>query len=228
VAYQPFARVSDLAILGYEALLRWAHPVYGQITPSVFIPLAESEGFIVSIGEWVLCEACKKAAEWPRELTVAVNVSPIQFTRADLPTLVQAVVSESGIAPQRIELEITESAVIGDLDRAGRTFAGLREIGVAMVLDDFGSGYSSLEILKSLPFDKIKIDRSLLKDVGSKPEANAIISAILRLTHTLGLRVVAEGVETSQQLDVLRLERCDTFQGFLLGQPITNPFGGRA
>src|SRR5262249_41235130 len=143
---------------------------------------------------------------------------------ADLPSLVHAVVNETGIAAQRIELEITESAVIGDLDRARRTFASLREIGVAVVLDDFGSGYSSLEILKSLPFDKIKIDRSLLADVGRKPEANAIISAILRLTHTLGLRVVAEGVETADQLDVLRLEHCDSFQGFLLGRPIANPF----
>jgi diguanylate cyclase (GGDEF)-like protein/PAS domain S-box-containing protein len=224
IVYQPLARVTDLKVVGYEALLRWTHPTLGSIGPSVFIPLAESEGFIVSIGEWVLREACADAARGPNDLALSVNVSPVQFKRTDLVALVDSVIREIGIDPGRIELEVTETSVIGDYERASETIKRLQEIGVKIALDDFGAGYSSLELMRSLPFDKIKIDRSLLRDVGRTQKADAIISAILRLSRTLELSVVAEGVETLEQLAVLRRENCAVFQGFLLGQPVRNPF----
>jgi EAL domain-containing protein (putative c-di-GMP-specific phosphodiesterase class I) len=224
LVYQPYARVADLGLLGYEALLRWNHPDLGEISPSAFIPLAESEGFIVAIGEWVLHEACRHAARGPKELALSVNVSPIQFTRADLVSLVRSAVKETGIEPERLELEITETAVIGDIKQAQHILAELRAIGVRVALDDFGAGYSSLEVLQALPFNKIKIDRSLVRDAGQTEKADAIISAILRLTQTLRLRAVAEGVETLQQLELLRRERCDEFQGFFLSPPVSNPF----
>jgi diguanylate cyclase (GGDEF)-like protein/PAS domain S-box-containing protein len=224
LVYQPIARVSDLHVLGYEALLRWTHPALGAIAPSVFIPLAEAEGVIVEIGEWVMREACLAAARGPKELVISINVSPVQFSQADLPGLVRSVIRESAIDPQRIELELTETSLIGDLEQARRTFADLQAVGVRIVLDDFGAGYSSLEVVKSLPFSKMKIDRSLLQDVGRSEKADAIISAVLRLAATLDLEVVAEGVETMEQLAFLKRERCQAFQGFLLGQPLPNPF----
>ncbi len=224
IVYQPYARVTDMGLLGYEALLRWNHPELGEISPSTFIPLAESEGFIVSIGEWVLREACRQAAMWPKELALSVNVSPIQFTRGDLVSQVRSVVIDTGIAPDRLELEITETAVIGDIERARHILVELSAIGVRVVLDDFGAGYSSLEVLQALQFSKVKIDRSLVRDAGQTPRADAILSAILRLTQILRLRVVAEGVETIRQLELLRRERCDAFQGFFLSPPVSNPY----
>jgi diguanylate cyclase (GGDEF)-like protein/PAS domain S-box-containing protein len=224
IVYQPYARVADMGLLGYEALLRWNHPELGEIGPSTFIPLAESEGFIVSIGEWVLREACRQAATWPRELALSVNVSPIQFTRVDLVSQVRSVINDTGIAPDRLELEITETAVIGDIERARHILVELSAIGVRVVLDDFGAGYSSLEVLQALPFSKVKIDRSLVREAGQTQRADAILSAILRLTQILRLRVVAEGVETLQQLELLRREQCDTFQGFFLSAPVSNPY----
>lgn len=166
-----------------------------------------------------------RGARGPKDLTVSVNVSPIQFTRADLLGLVRSVIRSTGIDPRRIELEITETSVIGDIEKARQIITILQEIGVRVVLDDFGAGYSSLQVLKSLPFDKIKIDRSLLQDVGRTPEADAILSAILRLTRSLGLSAVAEGIETAEQLAALRREQCEAFQGFLLSPPVPNPFG---
>ena len=167
----------------------------------------------------MLREACIEAARWPRSLRVSINISPIHFLQGDLPGLVHMIARETGIAADRIDLEITETAVIRDLAAARRVFMALRALGVRVVLDDFGAGYSSLQILKSLPFDKIKIDRSLLQDVGRSPQADAIISAILRLAETLSLATIAEGVETEEQVAMLRYAACHELQGYLFGMP---------
>ena len=221
LVFQPFVDAGSLEIVGFEALLRWRHPSRGDVEPSLFVPVAERTGAIAALGEWVLRAACAEAAGWPEPLRVAVNVSPVQFAQVDLPALVRSVVAETGIDPPRLDLEITETAVIKDVPAARRIFAALRDLGVKVVLDDFGAGYSSLQILKSLPFDKIKIDRSLLNDVSRSKQADAIIGAILRLTRILGLQVTVEGVETEEQLAVLKHEPCDELQGFLLGRPAT-------
>jgi diguanylate cyclase (GGDEF)-like protein/PAS domain S-box-containing protein len=219
LAFQPFAGMPDLRLLGFEALLRWNHPVRGAIDPALFIPIAERTGAITRLGEWTLRAACREAVAWRTALRISVNVSPVQFALVDLPNLVRSAVRETGVDPRRIDLEITETAFIKDLQNARRVFGALRGLGVHVVLDDFGAGYSSLEILKTLPFDKVKIDRSLLKDVGRTHQADAIIGAILQLTHTLDLRVTVEGIETEEQLAVLRREPCNEVQGFLIGRP---------
>jgi len=216
---QPLFSAPALTLLGFEVLLRWNHPLRGALPPSEFIAAAERSGLIVPIGEWALRAACAAAACWPSGLKLAVNISPLQFAQADLPALVRSVIRDSGIDPRRIDLELTETAVIKDLAGARRVFGALRDIGVNLVLDDFGAGYSSLQILKSLPFDKIKIDRSLLQDVGRTAQADTIVGVILKLARTLDLVVVAEGVETAEQLAVLRREGCNEVQGFLLGRP---------
>jgi predicted signal transduction protein with EAL and GGDEF domain len=219
LVYQPFVATRDLRIQGFEVLLRWKHPLRGDIPPAQFIPLAERTGSIASLSEWVLREACAEAVRWPAPLRVSINISPIHFLQGDLPGLVRSIAGETGIDPSRIDLEITETAVIRDLPAAQRLFAALRELGTRVVLDDFGAGYSSLQILKSLPFDKIKIDRSLLQGVGRSEQADAIISAILRLAQTLDLATIAEGVETEEQVTMLRQEACHELQGYLFGLP---------
>ena len=220
LVYQPFVRAHDLEVLGFEALMRWRHPRRGPLEPSLFIPLAERTGLIAMLGEWALRQACLDARSWPKPLRVSVNVSPVQFAQVDLAELVRGTIRDTGIDPHRIDIEITETAIIKDIAGAARVFASLRKLGVNVVLDDFGAGYSSLQILKSLPFDKIKIDRGLLQDVGRTAAADAIIGAILQLSRTLDLRVSAEGVETEEQLAILRRERCDELQGFLIGPAI--------
>jgi diguanylate cyclase (GGDEF)-like protein/PAS domain S-box-containing protein len=219
LVFQPFADAQNLEVLGFETLLRWNHPSRGEVDPGLFVPVAERTGAIAALGEWALRAACAEAGQWRKPLRLSINVSPVQFAQVDLPTLVRSVVRETGIDPGRIDLEITETAVIKDVAGAARIFGTLRGLGVHVVLDDFGAGYSSLNILKSLPFDKIKIDRSLLHDVGRTKQADAIIGAILQLARTLDLRVTVEGVETEEQLAVLRREHCDELQGFLIGRP---------
>jgi EAL domain-containing protein (putative c-di-GMP-specific phosphodiesterase class I) len=219
VAYQPVVGVSDRAVHGFEALLRWTHPTRGVMDPAAFIPIAERTGVIATLGEWILRKACREAARWPAHFRVAVNVSAVQLARGDMPEIVAGVLRETGLDPRRLELEITETAIIRDLEGARRTFNALHRLGARVVLDDFGAGYSSLQILKSLPFDKIKIDRGLLTDVGHLPQADAIVAAILQLTRTLGLPVVAEGIETEDQLRLLSAELCEEAQGFLFGRP---------
>lgn len=167
----------------------------------------------------MLREACAEAVRWPAPLRVSINISPVHFLQGDLPGLVRAIAADTGIATNRIDLEITETAVIRDKAGAQRIFAALRDLGVRVVLDDFGAGYSSLQILKSLPFDKIKIDRSLVQDVGRSPHADAIITAILSLARTLDLATIAEGVETEEQVGMLRKAACQELQGYLFGMP---------
>jgi diguanylate cyclase (GGDEF)-like protein/PAS domain S-box-containing protein len=223
--YQPQALIGR-QIVGFEALLRWHHPARGMIPPTAFIPLAEESGLIISIGEWVLREACREAASWPRPLQIAINLSPVQFQHGDLPTLVHSVLLETGLAPGRLELEITEGVLIGDFSRALSILRRLKTLGVRIAMDDFGTGYSSLSYLQSFPFDKIKIDRAFISNLDRNAQSAAIVRAVIGLGHGLNLPIVAEGVETEAQLAFLARESCDEVQGFLLGRP--GPISGFA
>jgi diguanylate cyclase (GGDEF)-like protein len=217
--YQVQTSVISGDICGYEVLLRWRHPERGMIPPLRFIPIAEETGSIVPIGEWVLREACKQAASWAKPYKIAVNLSPVQFTNAELPRLIHRILLETGLSPARLELEITESTIIADKVRTLHTMRQIRALGVTIALDDFGTGYSSLDTLRSFPFDKIKLDRSFMNDVESSPQSKAIVRAVLALGKSLNIPVLAEGVETDDQLAVLRREGCDEAQGYLLGRP---------
>jgi diguanylate cyclase (GGDEF)-like protein/PAS domain S-box-containing protein len=216
--YQPLAKI-DGEVVGFEALVRWHHPTRGVVSPATFIPVAEESGLIMRIGEWVLREACGEAAQWQRPLRIAVNLSPIQFRHGDLPGLVHAVLLETGLAPNRLELEITEGVMIDDFGRSLSILRRLKTLGVRIAMDDFGTGYSSLSYLQSFPFDKIKIDQSFISKVKSNPQSAAIVRAVIGLAHGLNLPVLAEGVETKDQLEFLAAESCNEVQGYLLGRP---------
>ena len=204
---------------GYEALLRWRHPQYGLIPPAEFIPLAEEDGLILEIGEWVLRRACVAASPWDPALKVAVNVSAVQFAQVDLGQFVKQVLSETGLEPERLELELTESTIIKDKERTLHTLRQLQALGVSVALDDFGTGYSSLDTLRSFAFNRIKIDRSFISEIGIADQSIAMIRAVLGLAKALNIPVIAEGIETQEQFDLLRVEGCDEAQGFLLGRP---------
>jgi len=216
--YQP-QRHSDGKVIGFEALVRWNHPQRGVVPPAEFIPIAEESDLIVEIGEWVMREACREAASWVGSLQVAVNVSAIQFRRGDLQHLVRTALQESGIAPPRLELEITEGVLIENVGRATAMLKALKTLGIRIALDDFGTGYSSLSYLQSFPLDRIKIDRSFIASLGHTDRSLAIVRAVIGLAHGLGLPVLAEGVETSEQLATLIAESCDEMQGYLIGRP---------
>jgi diguanylate cyclase (GGDEF)-like protein len=219
VHYQVQTSISTGDICGYEALLRWEHPRLGFISPAEFIPLAEENGLILGIGAWVLREACTRAVSWSPPYKVAVNLSPVQFAHADLPKLVETVLVETGLAPERLELELTETAIFADRERSLDVLQRIKAIGVNLALDDFGTGYSSLDTLRSFPFDKIKLDQSFVSEAESSRQATAIIRAVLALGKSLGIPVLAEGIETEDQLSLLADEGCDEVQGFLLGRP---------
>jgi diguanylate cyclase (GGDEF)-like protein/PAS domain S-box-containing protein len=219
IAYQPQIRVSDGALLGFEALARWTHAVQGAVAPGIFIPLAEESGCILQLGEWMLRTVCREASLWVRPLTVAVNLSPIQISQGDLPRLVHAILIETGLDANRLELEITEGVLIKDMPSALNVLRRLKALGVRICMDDFGTGYSSLNYLQSFPFDKLKIDQSFIQDLERNAHSRAIVHAVVGLGRALGLPVVAEGVESTAQLDVLRLETCEEVQGFLTGRP---------
>jgi diguanylate cyclase (GGDEF)-like protein len=219
VHYQVQTSIPSGEIRGYEALLRWNHPSRGYIPPTEFIPIAEESGLILRIGEWVLRTACTTAASWAPGYKVAVNLSALQFAHADLPKLVLEVLMQTGLSPDRLELELTESTVFADKVRSLHILRRIKSLGVTVALDDFGTGYSSLETLRSFPFDKIKLDRSFMNEVESSPQAKAIIRAVLALGKSLEIPVLAEGIETEGQLAVLSAEGCDEAQGFLLGRP---------
>ncbi|MBR1228524.1 MULTISPECIES: bifunctional diguanylate cyclase/phosphodiesterase [unclassified Bradyrhizobium] len=216
--YQP-QRHAGGEIIGFEALVRWMHPQRGIVPPAEFIPIAEETDLIVEIGEWVLREACREAACWKAPLQVAVNVSAIQFRRGNLQQLVGDVLRETGISPARLELEITEGVLIENVARATLMLKGLKRLGVSIALDDFGTGYSSLSYLQSFPLDRIKIDRSFIASLGRTDRSLAIVRAVIGLAHGLGLPVLAEGVETNDQLRTLISEGCDEMQGYLIGRP---------
>jgi diguanylate cyclase (GGDEF)-like protein len=219
VHYQPQARI-DGEVVGFEALLRWQHPKRGMIPAGTFIPLAEESGLIVAMGEWIMREACRQAASWPKAMNVAINLSPVQFRHGDLPGLVHSVLLETGLSPARLELEITEGVLIGDFSRAVSILRRLKALGVRIAMDDFGTGYSSLSYLQSFPFDKIKIDRAFITNLERNPQSATIIRAVIGLARGLKVPVVAEGVETDDQLAFLSKERCDEIQGYLVGRPL--------
>jgi diguanylate cyclase (GGDEF)-like protein len=220
VAYQPIVRVAGEEICGFEALVRWAHPVRGPIPPDKFIPLAEECGLITRIGEWVLKTALLEAANWPDQVRLAVNLSPIQFNDPTIVGTVQALLDETGVRAERLELEITEGVFLAEGDTTDETFAGLKNLGVRLALDDFGTGYSSLGYLKKAPFDKIKIDQSFVRGAASKTNRNsAIIRAIVTLAETLGMDTTAEGVETHDDLHLIRELGVSQVQGYIFGRP---------
>jgi diguanylate cyclase (GGDEF)-like protein/PAS domain S-box-containing protein len=221
--YQPQAisrhTVASSEVIGFEALARWLHPVRGFVPPGDFIPLAEESGLIVEMGEWILRQACREAASWPLPLQIAVNLSPAQFMHGDVVGLVHSILLETGLAPGRLELEITEGVLIEDFDRGLALLRRLKALGVRVSMDDFGSGYSSLSYLQAFPFDKIKIDRAFVMNLGRNPQSASIVRAVIGLGHGLGMSIVAEGVETQEQLDFLADEGCDAVQGYFLGKP---------
>jgi diguanylate cyclase (GGDEF)-like protein/PAS domain S-box-containing protein len=219
LAYQPQQDIRNNTISGFEALLRWKHPTRGEISPAVFIPIAEETGTILELGTWVLKTACRDAATWTRPLTVAVNVSAVQLYSPDFVQELHQILLETGLSPRRLEIEITETALVRDFNRALTSLRQIKALGIAIAMDDFGTGYSSLSNLRAFPFNKIKIDGSFIRSVNSNEQAATIVRAVLGLGRGLGLPVLAEGVETQAELQFLKDEDCDEVQGYLLGRP---------
>jgi diguanylate cyclase len=219
LVYQPENDIRTGKVVGFEALLRWNHPTRGEVSPAQFIPIAEDTGVILQIGEWVLRTACREAATWTQPLIVAINVSAVQIHNANFAQVVHEILFETGLAAGQLELEITETALIRDLNRALATLRQIKELGVRIAMDDFGTGYSSLSNLRAFPFDKIKIDGSFIKSVDNNCQAAAIVRSVLGLGRGLNLPVLAEGVETRAEFAFLESELCNEAQGYLLGKP---------
>jgi predicted signal transduction protein with EAL and GGDEF domain len=218
--YQPVVDLSSDEISGVEALIRWRHAEKGIIQPAAFIPVAEEIGFIVPLGEWAIREACKAAGRWPDNIRVAVNLSPLQFRNPGFVQVVVSALAASGLAAERLELEITETVLLHDSEATLATLYQLRALGVRIAIDDFGTGFSSLNYLQSFPFDKIKIDRSFVKDIAEGAGSLSIVRAVAAMANGLGMRTTAEGVETREQLETVRAEGCTEMQGFLFSRPL--------
>jgi diguanylate cyclase (GGDEF)-like protein len=218
--YQPIVNASGESMIGVEALARWTHPSMGEIPPSQFIPIAEHSGLIIELGEWMLRRACLEGRNWPG-LTVAVNVSPLQFRRADFVEVIERILKETEFDPNRLELELTESTLLGNLESAELSMLRLKAIGVHFALDDFGTGYSSLLYLRRFPFDRLKIDSSFVRSIEKAPDAAAIVHAVVSLGRGLGMKVTAEGVETAEQQLFLRAAGVHSMQGYRFGKPGT-------
>ena len=207
-------------VAGFEALLRWPHSSRGLVSPTEFVPLAEATGLILPLGRWVLEAACQEAARWPAPLRVAVNLSPLQFREDGLLQAVTAALARTGLPPERLELEVTEGLLLEDSGEVLQTMYALQDLGISISLDDFGTGHAGLSYLRRFPFDKVKIDRSFIHNLREDSQSGAIVEAILLLTRRLGLDVVAEGVETEVQLNLLRHLHCPMVQGYLTGRPM--------
>ncbi len=221
LVYQPVVSTRNAQVVGYEALIRWEHPVRGAISPADFIPVAEESGMIEQIGEWVMRTACETAASLPPQIRMAVNVSPIQFAKPSLPAIVASALANSGLAPERLELEITEGVFLDGSRSTEQMFTALKRIGVRLALDDFGTGYSSLGYLRTAPFDKIKIDQSFVRGAKIAGSRNAaIIKAIVTLADTLELETTAEGVEAQDEIELIRALGCSHIQGYVYGRPM--------
>jgi diguanylate cyclase (GGDEF)-like protein len=220
LVYQPQVDLKTSAVSGFEALLRWQCPTRGAVSPLDFIPLAEQTGVITSIGEWVLRTACREAASWPNDHSIAVNVSAVQFADPNLVKVVMSALAESGLDPRRLELEITESVMLDAHGHSLTVMNNLRAMGVKMALDDFGTGYSSLGYLRRFSFDKIKIDQSFVRGTANDPAGQAIVRAISSLGQSLGMKTVAEGVETREQFDRVVADGCTDVQGYLISRPL--------
>ena len=219
VHYQVQTSVTTGETTGYEALVRWTHPDRGPVSPAEFIPLAEEHGLILALGDWVLRRACADAAAWEHRSKVAVNVSPVQLAHPELARRFHQILLETGLPPARLEIELTETAIIANREVSLHVLRQIKALGVGVALDDFGTGYSSLETLRAFPFDKIKLDRLFVSELDRSPQAVAIVRAVLALGRSLAIPILAEGIETESQLQVLKREGCDEVQGFLLGRP---------
>jgi diguanylate cyclase (GGDEF)-like protein len=221
--YQPLVSMQG-KVQGFEALLTWHHPIHGVVPPSEFIPIAEESGFIAELGAWVLQQACLAGARWHQaghcEACLSVNVSAREFERESFVNGLASVLAVSGFPPERLELELTESSVLRDLSKSAQRMAAIRELGVRIAIDDFGTGYSSLSYLSKLPVDSLKLDQSFLREVGADGGAMVLIQSVVRLAHGMNLTVVAEGVETGDQLDLVKVVGCDLAQGIFCGQPM--------
>ncbi|MHB0770209.1 putative bifunctional diguanylate cyclase/phosphodiesterase [Bradyrhizobium sp. 5.13L] len=221
LVFQPFLDLGDSRITGFEALLRWQHPTRGLVPPSEFIPIAEETGLIHEIGEWVVRRACATVAEWPQEIRVAVNFSAAQFHNTGILQIIVQALAEAKIAPHRLEIEITESMLLSKYGSAATVLNALLELGVTVALDDFGTGFSSLTYLRKVPFSRIKIDQSFIRDMLQQPDCAAIVKSVISLARDLQIGVVAEGVETADQLEYLRQFGCDEAQGYLISRPVS-------
>ena len=217
--YQPQVNLTTNKVSGFEALLRWHHPDRGFVSPADFIPLAEEIGMIVAIGEWVVRTACFEAENWPADINVAVNLSPVQFRIGDIVGTVQTALAASGLRPDRLELEITEFVFLGATTETMKVLQEFRAMGISVALDDFGTGYSSLSYLRSFPFNKLKIDQSFVRDLMTCKESMSIVRAVIGLGKSLGIMTIAEGVETQVQLEKLRENGCTEVQGYLFSRP---------
>jgi diguanylate cyclase (GGDEF)-like protein len=220
LVYQPFLDLRENRVTGCEALLRWRHPVRGLVPPGEFIPIAEESGLIHTIGEWVIRRACATLSYWPEDVRIAVNFSVVQFQNANVLQTVVRALAEAGISPGRFEIEMTESMLISKYGSASSVLKSLLQLGVTVALDDFGTGYSSLTHLRKFPFSRIKIDQSFVRDMLTQPDCAAIVKSVIGLAQDLGIGVVAEGVETKEQLDYLRQTNCGEVQGYLIGRPV--------
>ncbi len=219
LVYQPQYHVEDGGLAGFETLVRWKHPVRGIVSPAEFIPLAEETGLIHEIGIWILNEACREAASWGAPYSIAINLSPIQFLEEGMVELIADIVEDTGLDPSRLELEVTEGVLIEDEQLALKVLNELKALGIRLAMDDFGTGYSSLSYLQNFPFDKIKIDRTFVMQMDSDTHSGGIVQGVIGLAHGLGIPVLAEGVETPEQLKMLQEQGCDEAQGYLLGRP---------
>jgi EAL domain-containing protein (putative c-di-GMP-specific phosphodiesterase class I) len=217
--YQTIIDLEKRVCHGAEALVRWQHPKRGLILPEQFIGLAEESGLIVPLGAWILRRACADAAKWPPHLKVAVNLSPVQFKQSDLLETLKSALDQSGLDPSRLELEITETILIDKNEEDLAVLHDLKSLGISIVLDDFGIGYSSMRYLQMFPFDKIKVDKSFIQNMTSHSDSAAIVGAIIGLGRNLDITTTAEGVETADQLTLLRAAGCQLAQGFLFSRP---------
>ena len=220
LVYQPIVRLKNGSVSACEALIRWRNPERGWVAPREFIPVAEECGLIIPIGEWVIMRACKDAMEWPGQISVAVNISPVQFRGAEFVNVIKRALAASGLPAQRLELDITELVLMQENEMALAKLKQLKDLGVSIAMDDFGTGYSSLGYLRSFPFDRIKVDQSFVRDVTTNKESLAILRAVVGLGSSLNMVTTAEGVETRDQLDLLRNEGCSDVQGYLFSQPV--------